>query len=94
MAKCRKKPVEVDYWPARELMNAAGHCWKDMPKEVRDAYELGGWLFCSDHIEIPTLGGTMRANSGDMVIRGVKGEFYPCKPDVFAAKYEPVKEDH
>lgn len=42
------------------------------------------------HIEIKTLEGTMRADLGDWIIRGVKGEFYPCKPDIFAATYEPA----
>jgi len=41
---------------------------------------------------IPTLEGLMTASIGDYVIRGVKGEFYPCKPDIFAATYEPVEE--
>lgn len=39
---------------------------------------------------ISTLEGEMRADPGDRVIRGVEGEFYPCKPGVFAATYEPV----
>lgn len=42
-----------------------------------------------EHIAIDTLEGTMRATEGDWVIRGVKGEHYPCKPDVFADTYEP-----
>jgi hypothetical protein len=33
----------------------------------------------------------MRADLGDWIIRGVQGEFYPCKPDIFAATYEPVE---
>lgn len=37
---------------------------------------------------IKTLEGTMRADVGDWIIRGVKGELYPCKPDIFAATYE------
>jgi hypothetical protein len=41
---------------------------------------------------IPTLEGEMRALRGDYIIRGVKGEFYPCKPDIFTATYEPEKE--
>ncbi len=41
-------------------------------------------------VEIQTLEGTMTAMPGDWIIRGVKGEFYPCKPDIFAATYEPV----
>ena len=39
-----------------------------------------------------TLEGTMRADVGDYVITGVKGEVYPCKPDIFEATYEPVSE--
>ena len=44
-------------------------------------------------LKIPTLEGVMTANTyhgGDWVIRGVKGEFYPCKPDIFDATYEPA----
>lgn len=39
---------------------------------------------------IPTLEGDMAANPGDWIIKGVKGEFYPCKPDIFEATYEKV----
>ena len=42
----------------------------------------------SDTCQIKTLEGTMTADKGDWIIRGVKGEFYPCKPDIFAATYE------
>jgi hypothetical protein len=44
-------------------------------------------------ILIPTLEGEMRASPGDWIITGVKGEQYPCKPDVFAATYEEVEGD-
>lgn len=40
---------------------------------------------------IPTLEGEMEASPGDWIIRGVKGELYPCKPDIFAATYEPAE---
>lgn len=40
---------------------------------------------------IYTLEGAMTAEPGDWVIRGIKNEFYPCKPDIFAATYEPVE---
>lgn len=43
-------------------------------------------------VVIKTLEGEMRANVGDWIIKGVKGEFYPCKPDIFVATYEPVEE--
>jgi hypothetical protein len=42
------------------------------------------------YLEIETLEGVMRANAGDFIIRGVNGEFYPCKPDIFAKTYEEV----
>lgn len=42
------------------------------------------------HAEIKTLEGTMTGDKGDYIIRGVKGEIYPCKPDIFAATYDPV----
>ena len=41
---------------------------------------------------IKTLEGVMRAEIGDWIIRGVQGELYPCKPDIFAATYEPVED--
>ncbi len=41
-------------------------------------------------INIPTLEGVMRASEGDFIIKGVKGEFYPCKPDIFHATYNPA----
>lgn len=41
-----------------------------------------------EHVAIDTLEGTMRADVGDVVIRGVQGEFYPCKPEIFAATYD------
>jgi len=43
-----------------------------------------------ERVEIVTLEGTMVANPGDWIITGVKGERYPCKPDIFEATYEPV----
>lgn len=41
-------------------------------------------------MRIPTLEGDHRADIGDWIIKGVKGEFYPCKPDIFAATYDVV----
>ena len=40
---------------------------------------------------IPTLEGEMRADIGDWIIKGVEGEFYPCKPTIFDATYEPAE---
>ena len=43
-----------------------------------------------EEMEIETLEGTMKADKGDWIIKGVKGELYPCKPDVFKMTYEEV----
>ena len=43
---------------------------------------------------IETLEGKMQANIGDMIIKGVKGEFYPCKPDIFKATYDKAPADY
>ena len=64
---------------------------------------IAGWMFGhgftdfnvqGDHrpygLAIHTLEGVMVADPGDWIIRGVKGEFYPCKPDIFDATYEPA----
>lgn len=100
MTQYRKKPVVIEAWPVRALNHAAAHKWKALPDSVRDAYEQGGWVFgafkdndstSGRGIYIPTLEGSLWAAPDDMVIRGVNGEFYPCKPDIFAATYEPVE---
>jgi len=44
-------------------------------------------------IDIQTLEGEMRADIGDYIIKGIKGEFYPCKPDIFETSYEEVTTD-
>lgn len=77
--KFRKKPVVIEAMRydgnnAIEIM-----AWAKLPEISEDL--LGG-------IEIKTLEGTMKAGVGDWVIKGIKGEFYPCKPDIFAATYE------
>ena len=44
------------------------------------------------YIYISTLEGNMIANAGDWIIKGINGEFYPCKPDIFEKTYEKVEE--
>lgn len=48
---------------------------------------------CEGYVVIHTLEGNMRGNPLDFVIRGVNGEIYPCKPDIFEATYESVGQD-
>lgn len=95
MAKFRKKPIEIEAVSVHEALNAAGADWDALPSWLKDAYESGehgGVVFARDHVLIGTMEGTMRGDIDDMIIRGVKGELYPCKPDIFAATYEAVTE--
>ncbi len=86
MPQYRKKPVEIE---ARQI-----RAYTDMLGPDGIAAWCGGVPAQTDpgpaYMNIPTLEGVMRANIGDWVIRGVKGEFYPCKPDIFEATYEPA----
>ena len=85
--KYRKKPIVIEAWTATELWLAAKEDWKLLPDAVRRVADK--WIFLGDRsISIPTLEGEMLARSGDMVIMGVNGEFYPCKADIFAKTYE------
>jgi hypothetical protein len=85
--KFRKKPVEIEAWQFK-APNFMGQ-----PDWFVAAMNLGKITFVAGektHYRIQTLEGVMRANPGDWIIRGVKGELYPCKPDIFAATYEAV----
>jgi len=88
MAQYKKKAVVIDAWGVGRLIYDAGENWKGLPESIRAEYDKGNIVFRPDSMEIKTLEGTMKAEYGDMLIRGVKGEFYPCKPDIFAATYE------
>lgn len=77
--KYRKKPVVI------EAVRFIGSNYK----EIREF--IGENALCSDlSIVIPTLEGDMVAQKGDYIIKGVQGEFYPCKPDIFEQTYEEV----
>ncbi|HEL1563485.1 TPA: hypothetical protein TX924_000963 [Streptococcus suis] len=81
MPKFRKKPVEI------EAIRFTGSNYE----EIREF--IGKNTLCSDlSIVIPTLEGDMVAQKGDYIIKGVHGEFYPCKPDIFNETYEVVSE--
>lgn len=64
-----------------------------VPTWFSDAYLDGAIVYSgSGTASIDTLEGTLIANPGDYIIRGIKGELYPCKPDIFVATYEKVTE--
>ena len=77
--KYRKKPLAVEatqWWPGKGLEDELG---------IKCSGPLGGYY-------IDTLEGSLHLSPGDWIITGVKGERYPCKPDIFEATYEPVEE--
>ncbi len=85
MKKYRKKPVVI------EAVQFDG--------STESGRQIDDWSNgCTRHlgvcneITINTLEGEMRGKKGDWIIKGIKGEFYPCKPDIFEATYEPVAE--
>ncbi|TXH56942.1 MAG: hypothetical protein E6Q97_05460 [Desulfurellales bacterium] len=83
MAKYRKKPVVID---------AVQHRMGEQPYDLAQDVIAGTIRYQEDGTAlIQTLEGVMCASPGDWIIRGVKGELYPCKPGIFAATYEPVE---
>jgi hypothetical protein len=96
MAKFRKKPVVI------EAVQLTWDTWSEMCEFIGDRFVLDGFMGCyvdgagkatdavteTMGLKIPTLEGEMLGVQNDWIIKGVKGEFYPCKPDIFAATYE------
>ena len=79
----RKKPVVID------AIQWSGSNW-------HEAYDFAGHVVYTANeddvvvLKVSTLEGEMTAQPGDWLLKGVAGEFYPCKPDIFEATYEPV----
>lgn len=87
MAKYRKKPVVI------EAVQFTGNNADEIAAFTKGkAVPYGNSSGRVDYLSITTLEGTMRADINDWVIKGVKGEFYPCKPDIFYSTYEDVDE--
>jgi hypothetical protein len=89
--KFRKKPVVIEavQWTGNNLEEVLEHT--GVHESARDwSIERFRAKVDADGLKIFTLEGDMRATVGDWIIRGVKGEVYPCKPDIFATTYEPA----
>lgn len=84
MPKFRKKPVVVEAWLFDGSWESAKPIVGQHPDIRWSSRGAGGY------IAIKTLEGTMEASPGDWIIKGTAGEFYPCKPEVFASVYEPA----
>lgn len=94
MPKFKKKPVVI------EAIQLNGNNLKEietfvMGKEMPELY-VGDDKFSlnwgNGTIQIHTLEGIMQASKGDWIIKGIQGEFYPCKPDIFEKTYDKVEE--
>lgn len=84
MSRFRSKVVEIDAW---QFNGYEAPDWIGNLHDERNPVVASG---CGEALYIATLEGTMTASRGDWIIKGLRGEFYPCKPDVFAMKYEPT----
>jgi hypothetical protein len=84
----RKKPVVIEamQWQPGDL-EQAGYVVGWLIAHAADFHHPSG-IGDTTTLAIRTLEGEMTANPGDWIIKGVQGEFYPCKPDIFAATYE------
>ena len=78
--KYRKKPVTIDaiQWTGKNQ------------EEIKNFVKQDMYFSSVGELYIITLEGEMRAPPGDYIIKGVDGEFYPCKPDIFEKTYERV----
>ena len=84
----RKRPVEIEAIQLDQMNASAVAKWCGGDENNFDTLDDGIAIWTG--VTIPTLEGTMTCSPGDWVIRGVAGEFYPCKPDIFDATYEAV----
>lgn len=93
--KFRKRPIVIEaiLWNGNNLRDVIE--FTNGPPNLRTQHARMRWddyesLVQDSGLRIYTLEGAMLANVGDMIVRGVQGELYPCKPDIFAATYDPV----
>ncbi|OAS19258.1 hypothetical protein [Paenibacillus oryzisoli] len=94
MGYFRKKPVVIEAF--RMGMDARPDWFQDKvtTNEIitySEDEDSGPFEFTKTYCDIKTLEGTMRGDHGDYIIKGVKGEVYPCKPDIFEATYESAE---
>lgn len=100
MSKFRKKPVVIEAVKIvyAEMLSKGPECspFAEHPAWLGEAVSDGRLTLSTkgarDYavVDVNTLEGAMEATPGDWLIRGVKGELYPCKPDIFEATYEPA----
>jgi len=89
--KFRKKPVVIEavQWTGNNLLEVIRHTGQNA-SATHFKWDDYVDLVARDGLKIFTLEGTMSASIGDWIIKGVSGECYPCKPDIFEKTYEPA----
>nr|DAU41159.1 MAG TPA: PGDYG protein [Caudoviricetes sp.] len=88
--KFRKKPVVVE---AVRFQPNEHETFSEIPCWLEEAFALGSVMWeTKESLIISTLEGDHLVSTGDYIIRGIKGELYPCKPDIFNQTYEKVEE--
>lgn len=89
----KKKPVVVEAikWDSLNLTEIMDFVGKSLIVETYDAGYQAGATPLAVGLKIRTLEGDMNVSFGDYIIKGVQGEFYPCKPDIFEQTYEPTQ---
>ena len=99
MPKFKKKPVEIEAFQMTRERRADNSEWPNWLNEAWNAeWPKAGAVSCEDYprsdgtdrLIISTLEGEHTVGWDDWIIQGVKGELYPCKPDIFDATYDPV----
>lgn len=92
MAKYKTKPCEIEaiQWTGNTT-EIKEFCGSACTYEVEDSAWKAGKGIPHEKLIIHTLEGDMDASRNDYIIKGLRGEFYPCKPDVFKKKYELIK---
>lgn len=94
--KYKKKPVEIEAFQMTKERRWDNNDWPNWLHEAWNTEGEGSLFISLDHNEdksklcIGTLEGVHKVSWGDWIIQGIKGELYPCKPDIFEATYEKV----
>ena len=93
--KYRKKPVVVEAFQLNERgLVGEDWFWDAVSNNTVITHDFGKYNASPAWCEINTLEGTMVARTGDYIIRGLRGELYPCKPDIFEKTYEVLEDDN
>lgn len=88
--KYRKKPVVIEaiQWTGNNLKEVIEFIDSEFAYEPNTTYFTNKFSYNGTDLYINTLEGKMKVNQNDYIIKGIKGEYYPCKPDIFDETYE------